>query len=378
MRIGIVGASLSGIIVALRIKEKHPDYDVVLFEQNEKIAKKIYATGNGHCNLLHVDSEPISYSCPDFVAPFLKKYPYSKLVDYYSSLGIPLIQIGDLVYPKTYSAPAFVAFLEHLLADAGVEIRLNSKVLGYVCGSSIAVKTERGNYKFDALYFACGGKSGKNLGSDGNFVSEWRRHGYGVAALKPALCPIQIEENVKILSGLRHEAKITIEAKDNKFEESGEILFKKDGLSGIVIFNASLFLAKNDIRPGQIINVDLFPNETSVDLESSLWTNSFRDFYLDAYLQKPLITYLHLSSSLSPTEIARKVKNLSFTYQGNYSFEDSQVTLGGIELTEVDASLMSKREKNVFFVGECLDVAGYCGGYNLGWALISALASTEW
>ena len=49
------------------------------------------------------------------------------------------------------------------------------------------------------------------------------------------------------------------------------------------------------------------------------------------------------------------------------------VSVGGISVSEIDENMMSKREKNVYFIGELLNIDGPCGGYNLTWAFASAL-----
>ena len=71
------------------------------------------------------------------------------------------------------------------------------------------------------------------------------------------------------------------------------------------------------------------------------------------------------------------LKCLEFTFDKSYGFDFSQVSVGGIDVTEVDEKLMSKREKNVFIIGELLNIDGPCGGYNLTWAFASAIKSTN-
>ena len=53
------------------------------------------------------------------------------------------------------------------------------------------------------------------------------------------------------------------------------------------------------------------------------------------------------------------------------SFENAQVTAGGVPLTEVTEYLESVKVPGLYFAGEVLDVDGKCGGYNLQWAWAS-------
>ena len=71
--------------------------------------------------------------------------------------------------------------------------------------------------------------------------------------------------------------------------------------------------------------------------------------------------------------IAEFLKNMEFRIKGLYDFDSSQVTRGGIDINNVNSNLQSRIDANHYFVGECLDIDGLCGGYNLGFALLSAM-----
>ena len=65
-------------------------------------------------------------------------------------------------------------------------------------------------------------------------------------------------------------------------------------------------------------------------------------------------------------------KNFTLAVTGTLGFDYAQVTKGGIPLSETDESLQSNYQKDLYFIGEILDVDGECGGYNLQWAYSSA------
>ena len=380
MRIAIVGGSLSGILAAIEIKSIQPNAEVVLLEQNDKLAKKIYATGNGHCNLLHRNASPDFYSCSDFISGVFSRFSPQDMEKKWKSLGVPLLYHGDLAYPLTYSSPSFVHYLEELLEEKGVLVCCSNRLVNYrVFPNWVELETSKGVERFDHLIFCTGGASGKNLGTDGSMAEVFCEHGYMCHPFYPVLCPIRTVERTKSLAGIRHDAQIKIQTNGRLFLERGEILWKKDGLSGIAIFNASLFLAVNRAKKGEEIHVDLFPDDPLEEL-TSCWMEASHNhrFYLDGYLQEPLVRYLSFNGCTDPKALAKKAKDLIFHYQENYGFEDSQVSLGGIALGEVDPmTLRSKKETRVSFAGECLDVAGYCGGYNLLWAAISGILAAR-
>ena len=377
MRIAIIGAGASGIYLALLAKKAHPDYEVVLFDREKKIGKKLAATGNGRCNLLHKDPSPEAYDHPDFIAPYLKAYPTGKLVEILGGFGIGVSELDDtgLYYPDSFSAPNHVAFLLKTLESLGVAIHMETEVLDYDPKQRV-LKTSKGDFGYDRLVFACGGKSGRNLGTDGSLFSVLEKHGYEITPLFPGLCPIKTKEKTRPLAGIRHAGEIKLE---DDYASKGEILFKEDGLSGIAVFDAQAHIMSKRMPIGTKITLDLFPDHSLEQLQKDWKTHTCASsFYEEALFPKPLAEYLcRLNKGNEPVSLARLCKNLVFHFDGSYRFEESQVTLGGLALKEVDQNLLSKKEEAVAFTGEILDIAGQCGGYNLTWALISALLVVE-
>lgn len=378
MRIAVVGASGAGLPAALLLQRKYPTAEVVVIDAAQKVGKKLLATGNGHCNCLNESASPEDYNDPDFVRPFFEKHPISSLEETLFSFGVPLKKIGPLCYPLSFSSAGYVNTLFALAKSEGVRFLLESKVLDYQCFGRVDLWTDKGRESFDHVYFATGGKSGKNLGSDGSLFPVFERHGYEIESMLPGLCPMKTKENVASLSGLRHEAYARLYSNGKLIHaERGEVLFKKDGLSGIVSMNLERFAARL-IRENEVtVSLDLFPDVSLDDLAKELAElKKNNPAYQDAFLERPLFEYLSKDGD-EPASLAKKAKDLRFSISGIYGFEDSQVTLGGISTSEVDSSLCSKKERGVSFLGEMLDVDGPCGGYNLTWCLLSALIASE-
>jgi predicted Rossmann fold flavoprotein len=389
MRIGIIGGGASGIYAALLIKRKHPSFDVFIIEKEDRLGKKLCATGNGHCNLLNADIKPNNFNEPDFVASFLERYPYSFLKETFESFGILLTQEdnGPYIYPLSFNAPSFVSFLGKLLSKYGVDVHLSTRFLDYKNdGKTIEIKTDKGIFEADRLIFSCGGASGKNLGSDGSLFSILKGHGYRIKEPLPGLTPIKCKEKryLKPLSGIRHKAKVTLfENQEIVKVESGEVLFKEDGLSGIVIFDIESAIKRRRNNKPFLISIDLLPNEHNLCKTLLNLKKINGDFYLDAMFVEPLASEIKRQASLTKTgsieeSLSNAIHHLNYAYEDCYPFVGSQVTIGGLALEEVNPmSLCSLKEDNVGFIGECLDIDGDCGGFNLSWALLSALAISE-
>lgn len=386
MEVGIIGASAAGLYSAILIKRAHPDFKVSLFERNDRVGKKLAATGNGHCNLLNRKVSFHYFHESPIAKALFEKYPYEVLEDTLKNLGVCLTYQGDLVYPMCYHAPSYVKFLLDTAADLGVEINLSSCLLSYKKkGKRYELGFGDKNVLIDKLVFATGGKSQKKFGSDGSLFTLFEEHGYRVAPLSPSLCPVKIKERVKPMSGLRHKAFVSAFSNGNPiYMEEGEVLFKDDGLSGIAVMNASSYLIREPRGKDLSLCLDLFPTLSANELLKllSLGLKANPDFFLSTVLEKPILAYIfefcdlfgkkHLTEK-DLVKLVNAMKCLRFTYAGNYDFESSQVTFGGISSESLSSNLESKKEKGVYFVGEVLDADGLCGGFNLSFSLASSL-----
>ena len=387
MKVGIIGASAAGLYSAILLKRAHPDFEVTLFEKNDRVGKKLAATGNGHCNLLNRRLSYHHYHKSPLAKALFAKYPYETLEKTLTEMGACLISQGDLVYPMSYHAPSFVKFLLDTTTGLGVNIVLSKRLISYKKkkGDQYELVFEDESLLVDKVIFAIGAKSQKKFGSDGALFEVFAEHGYEITPFLPSLCPIKVKERVKSLSGLRHKATVVALADEKPiYMEEGEVLFKDDGLSGIAIMNASSYLVRQDKKKNLVVCLDLFPGFSTNDLEELLLKTRKANpkAFLSTVIEKPIQEFLmgyckvFDANNLKNEDIHALVaglKCLRFTYAGNYDFDQSQVSIGGISAHCLTDHLESKKEKGVFFVGEALDVDGLCGGFNLSFALASSL-----
>ncbi|MCH3909677.1 MAG: aminoacetone oxidase family FAD-binding enzyme [Bacilli bacterium] len=384
MKIAIIGGGASGIYSAILIKHSHPEYEVVVFDKEEKAERKMYATGNGHCNLLNAVLSPDYFNEPSFVGALLKRHPVSDLVSTLEGFGIELLKNDDLYYPLSYSASSYVSFLENLAKALHIVINLGDSIVDYsLDGKVYSLRYANGKVVsgFDKVVIATGGMSSPKLGSDGSFFKAVERHGYKINPLLPGLVPLKLEGNFRGLDGYRHKARAYLKDEEGKIvhQEDGELLYKDDGLSGIMMFNLESVYARLRNKGRYFIEVDLFPEYGETALRDLLNKDKKLNpsFYLDAYFPKTVQSRF-ISIYGNDDKLVKALKGERFLIKGTYPFTLSQVSIGGVKVDEVDPStLESKREPGVYLVGEVLDVDGLCGGYNLSWALLSALAMSE-
>lgn len=353
MKIGIIGGGASGVFAAIRIKELHPNYDVVIFERNNKLLKKIYATGNGRCNFANSDPIEGAYSNV-FAYPILKEFDYKEIEKYFDSIGIKSRKLDNLYYPYSLSAATVAEKMINKVNELGIEVILDFKVYSYSVEKELMVNVKK--YKFDSLIFACGGKSSPQLGTDGNIYSILESHGYNIETLSPSLCPIKVKENVNKLDGVRVKARATLFDKNKEvYSEDGEVQFRSDAISGIVIFNIAFMINK--------LNLQATTTTIKLDFVPEVENNIKKEEY-NSYLNEKLSSYL-IKNKID-------IHNAIFTFKSFYNFDNSQVSSGGVSIKNVSSNLESKLEKGIFFVGEVLDIDAKCGGYNLMWAFASA------
>lgn len=384
-QVAIVGAGASAIYGALLIKRNHPDYEVTLFDKEPFIGRKLLATGNGHCNLLNKNLNEKLFNNKGIFKKYLARYPFSFLLETIHSFGIPTLEVGDGVYPLSYSARSYVDSLTQLLLKESVKLQLNTEILEYEkTKQKYTIISDKGNFDADLLLFCTGGKSMPNLGSDGLLFSVYEKHGYHVSPLRPGLVPVVVKEKrfMKPLSGERHKASVSL-FRNNKYlaKEDGELLYKDDGLSGICIFNLSSVIARYNDNASYRFEVDLFPNQNLTE-QLRVSFRLFDEDCLNSLFVVPLVKEIkrqfgHSINESNLGELEKAFHHLKYDYECLYPFKNSQVTVGGVSFSDLNDSLTSKSEEGVYFLGEALDMDGLCGGNNLAWALMSALVVSD-
>lgn len=354
MNIGIIGGGASGVYLAIRIKELNPSFNVTIIERNDKLLKKVAVTGNGRCNYANLGNLENKYN-NSFANQIINNHKPTEIVANFERYGIHPTMIDNLVFPVSLSAQTVVLMLNKKLEELKANICLNEKVLDYqIDDNKCIVKTDKQIHVFDKIVFSCGGSSYEQLGTDGSLYGVLRNHGYKIEELSPTLCPIKVKENTKKVSGQRVKCLVSLFNNNLLFyQEEGEVLFKDDGLSGIVILNISAMINRIANKKNVKIVLDLAPSKKNIK----------KDQYLE-YVAPKVASYL-IDNDLD-------INNLSFSFKCFYDFKIAEVSHGGVSLNDINNNLQSKKENRVFFVGEVLDIDGMCGGYNLMFAFASA------
>ena len=367
-RIAVVGGGPGGLTACYKIKEEHPDYQVVLFEKDEMIGKRIKVSGNGRCNLLNININQNDYYNGEkinYILSYFNKYQNK----FFSELNLHLYHDEEgRMYPITNSSKTVINAFINALNRKGVIIKLNEKYLSLKKDNDkYLLITSCDKYIFDKVIFATGGASYLYKKEDYENIIKSLPYKINYEELSGVLCPIKVKEKInKACVGKRSKAKIYLYLNNDLiYEESGEILFKKDGISGIVIFNISRYIdyKKANLYSIKINFIDGI-KKNDIDKELSLYSKKevISSYVVDEIADLILSYYNNVYQVLS--SFILHVDSL-------YSLNESQVTRGGILIEELNNDLSLKKDENIYFLGEMIDVDGKCGGYNIFFALAS-------
>ncbi len=386
MIIGIIGGGASGMAAALAAAENQ-NAQVLLFERQARVGKKLQATGNGRCNLTNLQKRGYHGSQPSFAEAALARFPAEETLEWFAELGLLTVaEENGRVYPYSDQANSVVDILRFALDKpnihvfTGVEVQKVKKT-----DEGFLVEGPEGSYACHRLIVACGGLAGTKLGGTMAGYKLLGRLGHHCTRLRPALVQIKTAWNgIAALKGVRANCHVAIYRDEALLAEStGELQLTDVGLSGPVIFEISRDVCqeKGDWRA----KLDFLPHVSSERLllslqrrrETGLTAEELLTGILHNRLGRVLTKMAGITASrpiraLSDEElrtVCDAVKDFEVGLTEPLGMDSAQVTAGGIHTSEFDPETMESRlVPGLYACGEVLDVDGDCGGYNLQWA----------
>lgn len=377
MKTLVIGGGMAGLTYAVIACKNGQDVTVV--ERNVRVGKKIAMTGNGKCNIGNARVSPSCYNKSAIVSKVLDTISVSEYVKYLKSVGIYTFEDNDgRMYPLSESASNVVDCLRHQVEKFGGKIICDSEVFSVrPSDKGFDVLIDRNGYRFEKVVACCGSKSQSNETNVFGIVPKEY-----FTPLCPSLVPIKTRTIDHILNGLRVKADVTLsDGVVPIAKESGEVLFKDYGLSGICIFNLSAIIARRIVqgKSGDYsIALDLLPRLSQWDLEDILYLRLKsgepieRLFYglLHNKIAESIVKRCNGRADISM--LARLAKNYDFQFLKLLDYSMSQVTAGGVNEKYLDCATLAL-PNGIIALGEMLNVDGVCGGNNLYFAAASAL-----
>lgn len=342
MKIAIIGAGACGLMLAAQLDKNNISYDIYNIG---KVGNKILASGNGRCNISNLNYASKSYHNNKLALDILAKNR-DDLFSLFNELKIYTKSDSEgRMYPISESSQSVLnAILNNInnpiidLEIKKIEIKNDKYFLNFNLGPYDYVVVAIGSiasYKKPYLGF--------EILNDLNVKFN---------EFKPSLVGFRTSLNIKRISGVRTKVEASLYQNNTHIHtESGEVIFKDNGISGICIMNLSSYYNHLDDKNNCVVKLKL------IDKEYDDYTTIFNP---------KLLEYLN-NNSINPMEFIIPIVD-------TYDFEFAQVCVGGIDINEINNDLSLKKHPNLFVGGEVIDFDGVCGGYNLMLAFASSIA----
>ena len=387
-KIAVIGGGPAGMMAAGTAVSLGAE--VTIFESTDRLGKKLAITGKGRCNVTNDCTreeflENVTKN-PRFLYAPLNAFSTENAISFFESLGVPLkTERGRRVFPVSEKAKDIVDALRSYSSGAKV---VYQKVTGIKkIDNQFSVATKSGEYLYDKVIIATGGKSYPLTGSDGSGYKLSMKLGHSVTQLIPSLIPItspsRLCPDMQGLSLKNVAIKILDQNNNTVYTDFGEMMFTHFGVTGPMILSASAHLRGYDIST-LTLSIDLKPalDEKTLDtrLLNDFKQNANKDFInslsglLPSKMIEPFISVTGIDARKKINAITKEerkailstLKDFRIPLSSFRPIEEAIVTSGGIEVKEISPkSMESKLVPGLFFAGEVIDVDAYTGGFNL-------------
>ena len=374
----IIGAGAAGLMAAYSAckscGQKGTVPDVIILEGKDTVGKKITATGHGKCNFTNSYQDVACYRSndPQKAYRIVNKFDHHDVLKLFSSIGIIARERNGYYYPYGEQAKAVRDVLKAKAESLGAAIVTEKRVTDIKKDkddpNNIYTIICSDNTKFYSrkLIICAGGSAAPVFGTDGSMYEILKKLGLKVITPKPALCGLKVDhKSLRLIDGVRLKCNCSLFTGDKRniiYSEAGEIIFSKNGISGIPVMNLSRFaidkIAKGN-KCGLIL--DMFPDTNENELTDYLTSiitcckgktgialsALINDKMLKVMLRDTGLDFDDDIEKLNLQTIKSGLKKLSallkgymLNITGDNGFENAQTTQGGVDLKEIDENTM--------------------------------------
>ncbi len=381
----IIGAGAAGMMCAA-----HAGPDVLVIDHAKAPGEKIRISGGGRCNFTNMHTSPQNFISGNshFCKSALKRYTQWDFISLVDDYGIAWHEktLGQLFCDV--SAKDIIAMLRAEMDKAKAQLWLQTSVEsishdGVHFAVTVNKEGRATQLEVKNLVVACGGKSIPKMGATGLGYQIATQFGLPVITPHPGLVPLTFsDEKFKPLAGVAAAARVT--ANDTSFDEA--LLFTHRGLSGPAVLQASSYWTEGE---GIVVNLD--PSGTLMAaLQEHRQTDGRKALttvlgqHIPARLVEHLRDELSLDGNIADqsdaalSALCEKLSNWELRPAGSEGYRTAEVTLGGVDTDALSSKTMeAKSMPGLYFIGECVDVTGWLGGYNFQWAWSSGWAAGQ-
>ncbi|MGF6172704.1 NAD(P)/FAD-dependent oxidoreductase [Ensifer sp. 4252] len=384
----IIGAGAAGMMCAIEAGKR--GRRVLVIDHAKAPGEKIRISGGGRCNFTNIHAGPKNFlsANPHFCKSALARYGARDFLALVEKHGIAWHEktLGQLFCD--HSAKDIIRMLLTEMRDVGAELRLETTVESVERhGAGFRVMTDEGPVDAQSLVVASGGKSIPKMGATGLAYKLAEQFRLALVETRPGLVPLTLDpaqlETIGELAGVAADA----EARSGKTAFREAVLITHRGLSGPAILQISSYW-----REGQDIVLRLMPDiDIASILKGARRANGKQAIQtaLADILPRRLAQFFADGAKLTGRQLAdlsdKTIDALSVSIQawtikpaGSEGYRTAEVTLGGVDTSGLDSKTMqAKTVPGLYFVGECVDVTGWLGGYNFQWAWASGFAAGQ-
>lgn len=377
----ILGAGAAGMMCAIRAGAR--GRSVLLLDHAKAPGEKIRISGGGRCNFTNIHASARNYlsSNPHFAKSAFARYTPRDFLDMVEAhkIGWHEKTLGQLFCDE--SAKDIIRMLLIEMQAAGVVLELQKQVTSIEkTPDGFRIATSEGAVEAAALVVATGGKSIPKMGATGFAYEIAKQFRLKVIEPRPALMPLTLDPNLLERLSPLSGVSVAAEVRHGKTAFREALLFTHRGLSGPSILQISSFW-----REGDDITLVIEPDlDVASMLKAARKVNGRQaaQTVLAEALPKRLAQFFvetrgvtgHLAdlSDKAIAGLAAAIQNWTIRPAGSEGYRTAEVTLGGVDTSELDSRTMqAKAVPGLYFIGECVDVTGWLGGYNFQWAWAS-------
>jgi hypothetical protein len=391
----VVGGGAAGFFAAINLAEQHPDLSIIILERGKDVLQKVRISGGGRCNVTHAefDPRPLTTNYPrgekELLGPF-HKFMTGDTIAWFSDHGVELkIEDDGRMFPVTNSSQTIIDCFLDLTKKYGIKVLTSQNVVALERDHQWNVTTKTDEFTCDNLVVTAG--------SSPKMWELMKTLDHTIVDAVPSLFTFNIiDKAITELAGIALEARVEIP--QLKLESQGPLLITHWGFSGPAILKMSAWgaveLNSSGYKFDLVINwLNHLSHDDCYAMLLAKRDESKKQISNDRFYEVPnrLWSYLVEASSLQDKtwqdcsnqtlkELATLLTASVFKIDGKSTFKEEFVTAGGIDLKEVDfRSFASRKQENLYFAGEILNIDAITGGFNFqnawtsGWTVAMAI-----
>ena len=371
--------------------------EVCIIEKNDCLGKKLSMTGNWRCNLTNLNMSEDCYNAAarSRMKDWLGTYGAEDVICFFKSLGVVVKSEDGYIYPVSGQAKTVVDALKNEIIRLGIKViyKEQLKSINSLKNGSVEIVTDKSRYEADKCIIAVGSLSGvKSTMSTGDGYYICKKLGMNIKDTFPALVGFKCEEGELLPEkGVRCDVRISfVLGNEVLSSEQGELQITSDGISGIPVMQASRDVLRfvEEKKPVYAV-IDFFPDYDESDfdilkkdmlrLKDDRSVTEFLLGFANQGVTDMILGRMKMSKTMKMKNVSDSFaecildsyRNLKLKIDDSYGYQASQVTTGGVSIAEIGSDFSFNKNRNIYVIGELLDVDGRCGGYNLQFAFTS-------